>query len=131
MYALSRYKLAAVILVTLALIIMITILQVNARVSLPAPEITNTQWLNSKPLHPADLRGKVVLVKFWTFGYYNCKNIEPYVKRWHETYADKGMIVIVVHSPEFDYERSVKNVKRYIQDNQIRYAVPIDNDYAT
>ncbi len=131
MHILSRYSLAAVILITLSLIITITALQVNARVGLPAPEITNTQWLNSTSLHPADLRGKVVLVKFWTFGCYNCKAIEPYVKKWHETYADKGLIVIAVHSPEFDYERSVTNVKQYIQDNQIRYAVPIDNDYAT
>jgi len=53
------------------------------------------------------------------------------VKKWHETYADKGLIVIAVHSPEFDYERSVENVKRYIKDNQVRYAGPIDNNYST
>ena len=104
---------------------------VNARVGLPAPEITNSLWLNSKPLHPSDLRGKVVLVKFWTFGCYNCNNIEPYVKKWHDKYADKGLVVIAVHSPEFAHERSVENVKRYIKDNDVRYAVPIDNDYAT
>jgi len=103
----------------------------QGRVGVPAPEITNLVWLNSEPKRMADLRGKVVLVEFWTFGCYNCRNVEPYVKDWHRKYADKGLFVIGVHSPEFDYERDLENVKRHIRKNDIRYAVPIDNDFST
>ncbi len=74
---------------------------------------------------------KVVLVEFWTFGCYNCRNIEPYVKDWHQKFAKKGLVVIAIHSPEFGYERSVKNVKQYIEEHDLPYAVPIDNDFIT
>lgn len=103
----------------------------QGRIGILAPEITNKTWLNSEPKRMADLRGKVVLVEFWTFGCYNCRNVEPYVKDWHRKYADKGLVVIGVHSPEFGYERDLKNVKQHIQQNDIRYAVPIDNDFTT
>ncbi|HEU4683312.1 MAG TPA: hypothetical protein VFS39_02255 [Nitrospira sp.] len=73
----------------------------NAGVGMPEPEISNRVWLNSEPLPPERLKGKVVLVEFWTFGCYNCRNVEPHVKRWHEQYADQGLVVIGVHSPEF------------------------------
>ncbi len=63
----------------------------------------------------AELRGKVVMVEFWTFGCWNCRNIEPYVKEWHKKYADQGLVVIAVHSPEFDYEREIEKVKSYVQ----------------
>ncbi len=104
---------------------------VQGRVGIPAPEIANPVWLNSEPKHMAELRGKVVLVEFWTFGCYNCRNVEPYVKDWHRKYADKGLFVIGVHSPEFDYEHDIENVKRHIRQNDIRYAVSIDNDFTT
>ena len=103
----------------------------HGRVGTPAPEITSPVWLNSEPKRMADLRGKVVLVEFWTFGCYNCRNVEPYVKDWHRKYADKGLFVIGVHSPEFDYEHDIENVKRHIRQNDIQYAIPIDNDFAT
>ncbi len=103
----------------------------HGRVGIPAPEITSPVWLNSEPKRMADLRGKVVLVEFWTFGCYNCRNVEPYVKDWHRKYADKGLFVIGVHSPEFDYEHDIENVKRHIRQNDIQYAIPIDNDFAT
>ena len=103
----------------------------QGRVGIPAPEIASQVWLNSEPKRMADLRGKVVLVEFWTFGCRNCRNVEPYVKDWHRKYADKGLFVIGVHSPEFDYERNLENVKRHIRKNDIRYAVPIDNDFST
>ena len=103
----------------------------QGRVGVPAPEITSRVWLNSEPKRMADLRGKVVLVEFWTFGCRNCRNVEPYVKDWHKKYSSQGLVVIGVHSPEFDYEHDIENLKRYIRHNDIQYAVPIDNDFTT
>lgn len=97
----------------------------------PAPEITAETWLNSEPLSMRELRGKVVLVEFWTYGCYNCKNVEPYVRRWHDRYADDGLVVLAVHSPEFDYESRLDNVRRYVADNAIEYPVAVDNDFST
>lgn len=111
--------------------IVLTWVVVNAGVGMPAPDITNQTWLNSEPLHLSDLKGKVVMVEFWTFGCYNCRNVEPYVKQWHEKYADKGFVVIGVHSPEFSHERELDNVRRYLKEHDIRFAVPIDNDFST
>lgn len=102
-----------------------------SREAYPAPEISAQTWLNSKPLTLAQLRGKVVLVKFWTFGCYNCNNVEPYVKAWYQKYHDKGLEVIAVHSPEFNYEKSVKNVQKYIQRKDVNYPIAIDNDFIT
>ena len=103
----------------------------EGRVGVPAPEITNDTWLNSQPLHLEDLRGKVVMVEFWTFGCWNCRNIEPYVKEWHNKYADQGLVVIAIHSPEFRYEHDVNKVQNYIREHQLPYAVPIDNEFKT
>lgn len=96
-----------------------------------APEITAETWLNSEPLSMRELRGRVVLVEFWTYGCYNCKNVEPYVQRWHERYADQGLVVLAVHSPEFEYESKLDNVRRYVADNDIAYPVAVDNDFST
>lgn len=103
----------------------------DGAVGIKAPDITNSTWLNSEPLRFADLKGKVVLVEFWTLGCYNCRNVEPYVKQWHQQYAEQGFVVIGVHSPEFLHEREVENVKRYMKKHGIRFAVPIDNDFST
>ena len=103
----------------------------HAQTGIPAPNINNEIWLNSAPKRLKDLRGKVVMVEFWTFGCYNCRNIEPYVKEWHAKYADQGLVVIAIHSPEFSYERSTDSVKEYIEEHKIPYAVPIDNDFET
>jgi thiol-disulfide isomerase/thioredoxin len=103
----------------------------NAGVGMPAPEISGQSWLNSGPLPLAGLKGKVVLVEFWTFGCHNCRNVEPYVKAWHQKYADKGLVVIGVHAPEFSYERVVANVQRYVREHGIQYPVAIDNDFNT
>jgi thiol-disulfide isomerase/thioredoxin len=100
-------------------------------IGMPAPEITTQIWLNSEPKRLADLKGKVVLVEFWTFGCFNCRNVEPYVKAWHKKYAGQGLVIIGVHAPEFSFERDVENVKRHLRENDIQYAVPIDNDFAT
>ena len=84
---------------------------VKAGIGMPAPEIAAETWLNSKPQRLADLRGKVTLVEFWTFGCYNCRNVEPHVKQWHQKYGNLGLVVIGVHTPETAYERDVHNVK--------------------
>ncbi len=96
-----------------------------------APEITGQVWLNAAPLRVADLKDKVVLVEFWTFGCYNCRNVEPYVKEWHNQYAKQGLIVIGVHTPESSYERSVTALEEYLHKQQIHYPVVTDNDFAT
>jgi thiol-disulfide isomerase/thioredoxin len=104
---------------------------VEARIGTAAPEITATTWLNSAPLRLVDLKGRVVLVEFWTFGCYNCRNVEPHVKEWHRTYSPRGLVVVAVHTPETAYERDVENVRRYVRDHTIPYAVAIDGDSTT
>jgi len=103
----------------------------NAGVGMKAPDITNPTWLNSEPLRQSDLTGKVVIVEFWTLGCYNCRNVEPYVKQWHKKYSDQGLVVIGVHSPEFFYERNIENVRHYLKEHDIPFAVSIDNDFST
>ncbi|MCC7450590.1 MAG: redoxin domain-containing protein [Anaerolineae bacterium] len=93
-----------------------------------APELTNDVWINSDTLRLADLRGKVVLLEFWTFGCYNCKNTLPYVKAAYDTYKNKGVEFIGVHFPEFNYERDVNNVRAFVKQEGITYPVAIDND---
>ena len=70
-----------------------------------------TKWFNSAPLSIDDLRGRVVLVDFWTYGCYNCVNTLPYVTKLYETYKDKGLVVVGIHTPEFPFERSAANVQ--------------------
>jgi cytochrome c biogenesis protein CcdA/thiol-disulfide isomerase/thioredoxin len=90
-----------------------------------------TQWLNSRPLTLAALRGKVVLVDFWTYSCVNCIRTLPYVKRWYETYKDAGLVVIGVHTPEFAFEHVPGNVENAVSSFGIRYPVALDNDYGT
>jgi thiol-disulfide isomerase/thioredoxin len=96
-----------------------------------APDLAIGEWINSEPLKLNDLRGRVVLIEFWTFGCYNCRNTLPFVKSWHDRYQDKGLTVIGVHSPEFDDERKVENLRREVVSLEIRYPVVTDNDYQT
>jgi len=90
-----------------------------------------SQWLNSSPLTIANLKGNVVLVQFWTFACINCQRTLPSVVRWHQQYAAQGLKVIGVHTPEFAFERDVNNIKRALQQHQITYPVPLDNDFKT
>jgi thiol-disulfide isomerase/thioredoxin len=99
--------------------------------SAAAPDLASGNWINSEPLKLKDLRGRVVLIEFWTFGCYNCRNTLPFIKTWHERYQDKGLTVIGVHSPEFDEERDVEKVRSEIASLGIRYPVVTDNDYQT
>jgi cytochrome c biogenesis protein CcdA/thiol-disulfide isomerase/thioredoxin len=89
-----------------------------------------TEWLNSPPLMPEGLRGKVVLVDFWTYSCINCLRAIPYVRAWAEKYKDQGLVVIGVHSPEFAFEKNIDNVRRAVRDLKIEYPVAIDNAYA-
>jgi cytochrome c biogenesis protein CcdA/thiol-disulfide isomerase/thioredoxin len=87
------------------------------------------QWLNSPPLTAEGLKGKVVLVDFWTYSCINCLRSLPYVKAWADKYRDQGLVVIGVHAPEFAFERDVKNVTKAMKDLGIDYPVAVDNDY--
>ncbi|UII69012.1 cytochrome c biogenesis protein DipZ [Pseudomonas sp. HN11] len=87
------------------------------------------QWLNSPPLTAEALKGKVVLVDFWTYSCINCLRTLPYVKAWAEKYRDQGLVVIGVHAPEFAFERDVNNVVKAMKDLAITYPVAIDNNY--
>jgi len=88
------------------------------------------QWLNSPALNAEDLRGKVVLVDFWTYDCINCQHTLPYVKEWEKKYAKDGLLVIGVHTPEYGYERIIENVREQVQKLGITYPVAIDNNYA-
>lgn len=89
-----------------------------------------TRWINSEPLSPESLRGKVVLVEFWTFLCYNCLNALPHVKALEAKYRDLGFVVVGVHTPEFAREKSEANVRRAVRDLGITYPVVMDNSYA-
>lgn len=97
-----------------------------------APEFQGiSQWLNSKPLTLASLRGKVVLIDFWTYSCVNCIRTLPYVKRWYDTYRDAGLVVVGVHTPEFAFEHVPGNVENAVQSFGIDYPVALDNDFGT
>jgi thiol-disulfide isomerase/thioredoxin len=89
-----------------------------------------TTWLNTDPLTPADLAGKVVVVDFWTYTCINWLRTLPYLRAWAGTYADHGLVVVGVHTPEFGVEHDVDNVRRAVRDMGIEYPVAVDNDYA-
>ncbi len=102
----------------------------DARVQ--APEFVGLDhWLNSAPLTMAGLRGKVVLIDFWTFGCVNCVNTLPHVKEWYARYKDQGLVVVGVHTPEFAFEREPTNVQNAVLRHGISYPVAQDNRYAT
>jgi len=86
-------------------------------------------WLNSQPLAPADLQGKVVLVDFWTYTCVNWLRTLPYVRAWSETYAGRGLVVVGVHTPEFPFEQDADNVTRAVRELRVDYPVALDDDY--
>ena len=88
-----------------------------------------TEWLNSEPLGPAELRGHVVLVDFWTLTCINWLRTEPYVRGWSRAYRDDGLVVIGVHTPEFSFEQEIERVRRASKERAIDYPVAVDNDY--
>jgi thiol-disulfide isomerase/thioredoxin len=88
-----------------------------------------TAWLNSEPLGPAELRGHVVLVNFWTWTCINWLRQEPYVRAWSRAYRDDGLVVIGVHTPEFSFEHDIDGVRQATKEREIDYPVAADNDY--
>lgn len=95
----------------------------------PAPPVTAaTGWLNTPALHDADLAGHVVLYDFWTFGCVNCQHTLPHVKAWHERYAGDGLVIVSIHTPEFDYEADPANVAEFVDANGIGFPVALDPD---
>ena len=98
----------------------------------PAPEFAGiSHWINSQPLTLKDLRGKVVLIDFWTYSCINCLRTLPYVTDWYNKYKDAGLVVIGVHSPEFAFEHDTANVEAAVKQYKIAYPVAQDNDFAT
>jgi len=89
-----------------------------------------TAWLNSAPLTPEGLRGKVVVVDFWTYSCINCLRALPYVKAWNDRYKDHGLVVIGVHTPEFAFEKDLDNVRHAVSELKITYPVALDSNYA-
>ncbi len=98
----------------------------------PAPELAGiTAWINSDPITIASLRGKVVLVEFWTFACINCIHVQPYVSAWYDRYASDGLVVVGVHSPELSFERDLGNVRDAVAKAGIRYPVAFDPAFTT
>jgi cytochrome c biogenesis protein CcdA/thiol-disulfide isomerase/thioredoxin len=116
-----------------------TLLPVSAAASQPAPALSDegampdlsgaVAWLNSPPLTGNSLRGKVVLIDFWTYSCINCLRALPYVEGWAEKYKSAGLVVIGVHTPEFAFEKERSNVEKAVRDLKITYPVAIDSDY--
>lgn len=98
----------------------------------PAPElIPGGEWFGSAPLTIDSLKGKVILIDFWTYTCINCQRTFPYLKSWWEKYKDKGLVIIGVHSPEFEFEKNPENVKKALADFGLTYPVMQDNDFST
>ncbi|KPA89096.1 MULTISPECIES: cytochrome c biogenesis protein DipZ [Pseudomonas] len=105
-----------------------TAVDLEAKGAMPALDGA-VEWLNSAPLNRESLRGKVVLVDFWTFDCINCQHTLPYVKDWAKKYEKDGLVVIGVHTPEYAYEKILGNVRQQVKELGIGYPVAIDNDY--
>lgn len=98
----------------------------------PAPVIGGiATWINSTPLQLNQLKGKVVLIDFWTYSCINCIRTLPYIKDWYQKYHDKGLVIIGVHTPEFDFEKDISNVKNAVEKDGIEYPVALDNQFVT
>ena len=97
-----------------------------------APELVGTQeWINSDPLKIEELRGKVVLIDFWTYTCVNCIRTLPYLKVWHSKYSDDGLVIIGVHTPEFKFEHDIDNVRQAVSDYSVNWPVVQDNNFDT
>ena len=96
-----------------------------------APEISSGLWINSEPITLKSLHGRVVLIEFWTFACYNCRNTLPAIKKWDAQYRDKGLTIIGVHTPELDFERDIDQLRREVAKLGIKYPVVSDQDYST
>jgi thiol-disulfide isomerase/thioredoxin len=97
----------------------------------PAPEISSGEWLNSPPIHLSELRGKVVLLEFWTFACSNCRNTLPYLRKWNAIRAGGKFEIIGVHTPELKRERDISALRRETESLGITWPIVTDNDYTT
>ena len=102
--------------------------QIGNQAELASLELA-TEWLNSPPLTPSALRGKVVLIDFWTYTCINWLRTLPYVRAWAEKYRDQELLVIGIHAPEFSFEKNLNNVHWAVKDMRIDYPVAVDNDH--
>ncbi|MEK7603886.1 MAG: redoxin family protein [Patescibacteria group bacterium] len=93
------------------------------------PKIVGGRWLNSQPLSEENLKGKVVLIDFWTYSCVNCKRTIPYLKEWWRKYKEKNFVMIGIHTPEFEFEKEFNNVKQACRDLGVTWPVVLDNDY--
>src|SRR3990167_2002034 len=99
---------------------------------IPAPElIPGGEWFNTTPFTLRSLRGKVVVIDFWTYSCINCQRTLPYLRSWWEKYKDKGLVIIGAHAPEFEFEKDRDNVAQAISDFKLKYPIMQDNDFAT
>src|SRR5260370_1369033 len=96
-----------------------------------APELSKGEWINSSPHTLFDFEGKVVLLEFWTYGCYNCRNTIPKLIEWQKKYSNMDFTIIGVHTPEFGAEKNLANVHRQITNLGIQYSVVTDNEYQT
>jgi thiol-disulfide isomerase/thioredoxin len=96
-----------------------------------APEISNGLWINSEPLTLKSLHGRVVLIEFWTFACYNCRNTLPSLKKWDAQYRDQGLTIVGVHTPELDFERDIDQLRREVAALGVKYPIVTDQDYST
>ena len=97
-----------------------------------APELEDLQaWVNSKPIRLDELRGKAVLLDFWTYSCINCLRTLPHLRKMHKTYSDKGLVIIGIHTPEFEFEKEPENVKKAAVKHELKYPVALDNNHTT
>ncbi len=107
-------------------------LDLNVKKPFKAPELAGiVDWINSSPLKLAELKGKVVLVDFWTYSCINCIRTLPYLTSWYDKYKDDGLVIIGVHSPEFAFEKVKSNVENAVTENKVKYPVALDNNFST
>ena len=105
---------------------------IGAVVGRPVPELAGISgWVNSEPLTLESLRGKVVLIDFWTYTCINCIRTMPFLRSWQEKYANEGLVILGIHAPEFEFEKSLANVQQAVMDNGLEYPVALDNDMVT
>lgn len=104
----------------------------TVKTPIPAPELQGVgPWINSDALTLADLKGKVVIVDFWTYSCINCIRTLPFLNEWHEKYADDGLVIVGVHAPEFAFEREEMNVQKAVEEYGVHYPVALDNNFVT
>ena len=104
----------------------------NVSPSRKAPDFTGIDsWINSDSEKISDLKGKVVLIDFWTYSCINCIRTTPYLNKWYDTYKDQGFVIVGVHAPEFSFEKKRENVENAVKDKGIKYPVALDNDFKT